>query len=260
MATTIQVEIEHRRYVDLCVARRGEQGRLNITTIDTGQTRAMIKLFAARGSRRTPLQTIDVRGLPTDPHRHIPMQLSSAVVSGGKLRVRLYVQGSLFLERFVPVGRFLVFSRTVLVALFVLLLFALTAVAVGFFGVHQDGEPRGADAGNARETQEPETGVDNGSGGETPDENPEEIDPEIESGGEPDERGAESGGEPDERGAESGGEPDEREAESGGEPDERGAESGGEPDEREAESGGEPDGREAESGGEPDEREAESGG
>ncbi len=142
MATRIQVEIEHRRYVDLCVARRGEHGQLSITTIEPGQQRAVIKLFAVRGEKRTPLQTIDVRQLPSDTDRYIPMQLTSAVVPGGRLRVRLYVEGALFLERFVPVGRFLGVSKVLVIALLVLILLGLAvAVTAGLLAFREPAEP-----------------------------------------------------------------------------------------------------------------------
>ncbi len=163
MATTIQVEIEHRRYVDLCVARRGEQGRLNITTIEPGQPRALIKLFAAKGDTRTPLQTIDVRDLPGDPERHTPMQLTSAVVSEGRLRVRLYVEGALFLEQFVPVGRFLGLPKALLIGLLILLILGFAGAIAGFFLTSDAAEPRDAVPREATEIEQPDPMADDPS-------------------------------------------------------------------------------------------------
>ncbi len=128
MPTSIQVEIEHRRYVEIVPARRDARGRLYITTMEPGQHRALIKLFVERRGRRTPLQTIDIRDLPADPQRRLPMDLTSRILPGGRMRVRLYVEGKLFIERMVPVGHLLGPSRSLLAALALLALLALGSV------------------------------------------------------------------------------------------------------------------------------------
>ncbi len=128
MPTSIQVEIEHRRYVEIVPARREAHGRLYITTMEPGQHRALIKLFVERRSRRMPLQTIDVRDLPADPERRVPMQLTARILPGGRMRVRLYVEGELFVERLVPVGHLLGPSRGLLAAAVLLALLAIGTV------------------------------------------------------------------------------------------------------------------------------------
>ncbi len=128
MPKSIQIEIEHRRYVEIVPARREARGRLYITTMEPGQHRAVIKLFVERRGRRTPLQTIDVPDLPADPDRRLPMQLTARILPGGRMRIRLYVEGDLFVERMLPVGHLLGHSRGLLAAVALLALLAIGSV------------------------------------------------------------------------------------------------------------------------------------
>lgn len=137
MAASIEVEIEHRRYVELCPAVRRAQGRLGITTLEPGQHRAQIKLFAATFSGRTLIETIDVNALPAYEDRLVPMQLTGVVRRGGTLHVRLYVEGSLFLERMVPVGRYIRPSNVQIAALVLALLVLLGGLGTLFISRFQ---------------------------------------------------------------------------------------------------------------------------
>ncbi len=126
---SIAVEVDHTRYAKFARPDDREPRRIELTTIEAGQQRAVVRIFLIRGDERRLLTTFDLRGLPAGEHRPL-ITLTAQRLRGRRMAFRIYLDRQ---PRGEQLARLPAERRAVLVALLPLLVLAL--IAGGYFFV-----------------------------------------------------------------------------------------------------------------------------
>jgi len=102
----ITVQIEHRQYVGFLRLEREASGSIDLTTIEQGQQRADVQIFATAPGNRHALTSFHVRNIPRPTGRKALLTLTGKV-ERGRLRLQLHVEHKLFEEKVVDVRKLL---------------------------------------------------------------------------------------------------------------------------------------------------------
>jgi len=92
MSRVIEVEIEGKRYILLFSLEKNAASTLDLTTISSGQSRAIIKVFLRNDSRRL-LREIEVSNIPTDRAGAPVIRLHGVFAGRNLLTLKVEVNG-----------------------------------------------------------------------------------------------------------------------------------------------------------------------
>jgi len=87
------VAVEPRGYARLVPAQRGAQGTLNVTTVEAGQERALVRLYIGGEGERREIKRIELRELAANSQRRTSIRLAASVSRRGLLTVVAYRAG-----------------------------------------------------------------------------------------------------------------------------------------------------------------------
>jgi len=151
----ITVQIEHRQYVGFLRLEREASGSIDLTTIEQGQQRAEVQVFATAPGNRHALTSFHVTHIPRPAGRKALLTLTGKV-ERGRLRLQLHVERKLFEEKVVDVRKLLPRRRMTPYLIAAALLILLGA---GGYILFSSLSPGGNTAGVSVTRTPPETGT-----------------------------------------------------------------------------------------------------